>query len=178
MLTAATALAVGACESAPTYPDEPSIEFKNIRAERDTPANGGTPSNRIFITIGYKDGNGDLGLSAADKDTPPFNSSTSDYRFNYHVKLYWYNTNYLRFEEYVYPNPALTYNGTFARMLEETAKPQPIRGDLTYEPGKGDGFPINYPEFRPGNRVKFDIYIYDRALHKSNVITTEELVLP
>ncbi|RAK69554.1 hypothetical protein [Hymenobacter edaphi] len=170
LLTAAAALAVLACEPAPTYPNEPSIEFKSIRAEREDKPSPETDVNRIFVTLNYKDGDGDLGLSDDDKKVAPFNAPP--YNFNYYATMYVYNTTNRQFER------DLSFNGAFGRMLAVDAKSQPIRGELTYEVNNGNGFPINYPQYRPGNKVKFEIYVYDRAQHKSNVLTTEELVLP
>ncbi|MCC3159288.1 hypothetical protein LJ737_18745 [Hymenobacter sp. 15J16-1T3B] len=170
LLTAAAPLLVFSCEPAPDYPVEPSIEFKSMRAERvDKPAPE-TDVNEIFVTITYKDGDGDLGLAAEDLNSPPYNAPP--YNFNYYAKMYVFNSRTNQFVE------DLSFNGTFARMLAADAKAQPIRGELTYNINKGNGFPINYPQYAPGNKVKFDIYIYDRAKNKSNVITTEEYVLP
>lgn len=168
LLTAATLALTTACEDAPDYPDEPSIEFKGIRAQRETPTDGNTAFNRIFVTIGYKDGDGDLGLSDSDIKAPPFNAAP--YNFNYYITMYVFDGT--SFKKH------LTFDSFFQRMLTEDQKPQPIRGDLSFEVNKSNGFTVTYPEYRPGNRVKFEIQIIDRALHKSNIITTDELVLP
>ncbi|GAB2951885.1 hypothetical protein GCM10027048_16110 [Hymenobacter coalescens] len=170
MLTAASLWLATACEPAPDYPDEPSVEFNSIRAQRETPTDGNTAFNRIFVTINYKDGDGDLGLSDFDRSQAPFN--TAPYQFNYYVTMFVYNNSTRQFEQH------LSFNSFFRRLLADDQKPQPIRGELTFEVNKENGFTVTYPEYRPGNRVKFEIYIYDRALHKSNTITTEELVLP
>lgn len=177
-LLAAATLLLGACESAPPYGVEPVIEFKSIKAERQT--GNGTAANLVTITIKYKDGDGDLGLSAADRLNPPFKDTTpsggNEYYNNYHITMYW-ATPTGNFQAYPVTQ-SLNYNGTFDRLLAEDAKPQPIRGEINYTPGgRKASLPILDPEFAPGNRLKFDIYIYDRALNKSNVITTDEVVL-
>lgn len=176
-LLAATPLLFAGCESAPNYSVEPVIEFKSIRAQRVTPTNGETAYNLIYVTVNYKDGDGDLGLSEEDRKNPPFNNtmpaSYNEYYYNYYVTLYWFDGQ--RFQPY---NSAISYNGAFPRLLTEADKPQPIRGELTYRPGGESGFTITEREFRPGTRLKFDIQVVDRALHKSNIITTDELVLP
>ncbi|KUG07305.1 hypothetical protein [Solirubrum puertoriconensis] len=171
-LAVAAVSALTACEDAPDYPDTPSIQFKSITAERVTPTTGETPYNRIYVTVAYKDGDGDLGLSEEDIQSPPFNSGR--YSQNYFITMFRQNSSGV-FEQYV---PFIPFNGRFPRMLEPNEKSQPIRGDLTYEIYKGIGFSITDPNFRPGTKIKFNIQIVDRALHESNVITTDELTLP
>lgn len=178
-LLAATPLLFSACESAPDYSVEPVIEFKSIKAERGS-TGGGTEANLVTVTIKYKDGDGDLGLSAEDRQNAPFKDTTpsggNEYYNNYHITMYW-ATPTGNFQPYPVTQ-SLNYNGAFERLLTGDAKPQPIRGEINYTPGGREAsLPILDPEFAPGNRLKFDIYIYDRALHKSNVITTDEVVL-
>lgn len=180
LLAAATLALATACEEAPDYPEEPSIEFKSLTAERVNPTDGNTPYNIITLTISYKDGDGDLGLSEDDRKSPPFNdtrpNSYNEYHFNYLVKLYWFNNATQQFE--LYNVPFLSYDGAFPRLLKDTDKPQPIRGDIVYQPGGTSGLTITTPQFRPGNRIKYQVQIIDRAQHKSNVLMTDELVLP
>jgi hypothetical protein len=176
-LAAAAALLTTACEDAPDYPDEPAIKFKAISAERLPTTTPGDEANLVKITVAYEDGDGDLGLSEADRQTSPFNDPNSEYRYNYYIKPFWYNQGNGRFEEYIFPTPGFNYNSVFERLLPEGSKPQPIRGDITFTPSKNLGLSIYTPEFRPGNRLRFEVMIIDRALHKSNTITTDEVVL-
>ncbi|RTQ52131.1 hypothetical protein EJV47_03645 [Hymenobacter gummosus] len=165
-----------ACVEAPEYPDEPSIEFDDIKVERvDAPAPA-TDYNRIFITVKYKDGDNDLGLSDADRQTAPFNDPNSEYRFNYYLKVFYFDQWLNEFREYSFGS--FNYNGVFDRLPTGSDKPQPIRGDLKYEPAKGLGFDVNTPPFRTGSRVKFEVQIVDRKLHKSNAVMTREVVMP
>jgi hypothetical protein len=66
------------------------------------------------------------------------------------------------------------YNGAFPHPTATTdSKAAPIKGTLTYAPiafGLGD-------IFQPGQTVRFEITIADRALNLSNTITTDSIVI-
>jgi hypothetical protein len=54
------------CQTVPEYPVVPSISFNSVYF-KELPG-----SDIIYLTINYKDGDGDLGLSNDDLNTPPF----------------------------------------------------------------------------------------------------------
>jgi hypothetical protein len=172
LLAATTALLTTACEPAPDYPDEPSIEFKEITGERVNPTDGNTAYNLVYVAIKYKDGDGDLGLSDADLQTPPFTPGNR-YNKNFFVNMFRYNSA----GQWQQVIPSIPFDATFARLLSEDQKPQPIRGDLKLAISKDFGFTVTTPDYRPGTRIRFTVQIVDRALHESNVITTDEYVL-
>jgi hypothetical protein len=114
-----------------------------------------------ILTISYQDGNGDIGLSAADVQ-PPFDSA-SPYYYNLVITYYEKQHGIFKLTETKIPLSARI------PPLAPDDPNQPIKGTimdtLTLDP---------HPVF---DTVKFEVFIYDRALNKSNVVTTPEIIL-
>ncbi|HVA97882.1 MAG TPA: hypothetical protein VNG53_03225 [Bacteroidia bacterium] len=164
----ASGLFFSGCIKAPNYPDTPSIAFQSFTKY-------GTDSAAVVFT--FKDGDGDIGLQSSDT-TPPFNFDSGN-------NIYYYDC----FLEYLYK----TSDGSYKPFYDASA-PNPLFNDTIY-------FTYRVPNITPAGKVKvlsgqiqvmlhapyyfpghtsieFNIYIYDRALHKSNVITTPPIPVP
>lgn len=158
-------LAVG-CHTPPKFPIEPNISFKQVEQYHFTEA--GRPKDSLVIVTRFEDGDGDLGLTDADKD-PPFNSG-GEFFHNYFITMYIKRVGQTQFTTYQFPN----INGLNGRFfpLAPDGRIGPLEGDLKY------GFVIRpNRDFAVGDMVKFDVYIVDKQLHKSNKITTDEVTL-
>jgi len=140
------------CIKEQQYPVEPRIEFLSFAT--DTSADG--KDSLGLITFSYTDGDGDIGLDSLDKVEP--------YKYNYYLKLMQQIDGQM---VDVHPvNPDVNFNaripiltpaggnknikGEIARTLELYLASQILQSDI----------------------ISFEIYIKDRALNKSNVITT------
>ncbi|QNF35431.1 hypothetical protein HUW51_22965 [Adhaeribacter swui] len=171
---------LGACHNPPKFPIEPNISYKNIVNYHKTIGANGTTDVRdsIVVIIRFEDGDGDLGLTDADKD-PPFNPTgplvpggpsvpQGEYFYNYFIKMFVKRNG--QFEEFQFPN-AGGLNGRFFPLAPD-GRTGPLEGDLNY------GFLVRPSRFfAPGDVVKFEVYIVDKKLHLSNKITTEETTL-
>lgn len=152
---------MGACQVVPEYPVAPSISFGSVYFE-DLPQ-----SDVIYLTINFKDGDGDLGLSSADSKTPPFTDSivvngvkeANPNAYNIFPTL-------MRKvgDKYEIELPG-AYNGVFPRLKEGETK-GPIEGSLTYKITSFNFFN------QDSSIVKIRVQIQDRALNKSNVVET------
>ena len=150
-------LFLSSCMKKETYPDIPEIAFQNFTTEFDT----GKYAKRGFLTISFKDGNGDIGLRT-DQTNPPFNPG-SIYYYNYIIDYYE------------------KQNGTFVKIALDPSYnariPYLTPNDLN-KAIKGiivDTLMLNpMPQY---DTVKFKFYIYDRALHQSNVDSTPPIIL-
>jgi hypothetical protein len=160
------------CFSPPTYPDTPEIGFEAIN---NVPANN---SDSVFITISYKDGDGDLGLNSTD-DQPPFQATNTDgtpnpFYNNFYLNIYKrINGRYVpvRFTE-----PTFSLNGRYPR-LNDTRK-SAIEGTLKYSFLYFYVFPdATTPRISRNDTIKFDVQIVDRALNKSNIVETSEIII-
>ena len=169
------------CISAPSYPIEPAIDFKDLRVVH-VPAGGGLLArDTLKFALNFRDGDGDLGLSDDDIKTPPFNATTGGhnnrgYSLNYYIQPFIKDPNTGRFTQFVTPPPfgkVGEYDGRFLRLDAADAKPAPLKGVLNYRlPLELDG-----TVFRPGQVLRFELSILDRGLHESNKITTPEVTL-
>jgi hypothetical protein len=115
-----------------------------------------------YLKVYVEDGDGDLGLN--EQDTfPPFNVGSSFY-YNFVVKIYQKKGDSWE----LLPEG---YNGRFPD-LNITHEKQPIQAVITME------MDLSFWKlFLTSNEIKMDVYIYDRALHQSNTVSTPAFTL-
>ncbi|MCX6304525.1 MAG: hypothetical protein NT040_06120 [Bacteroidetes bacterium] len=156
------ALAIGgllfsSCMKKEVYPEIPEIAFQSFYLEFDT----GLYATRGFLTISFKDGNGDIGLRTNQKE-PPFDTG-SVYYYNYIIDYYEMQ------------------NGTFVKVPLDPSFNARIPYLTPNDPNKAikgiivDTLPLNPLPLH--DTVKFKFFIYDRALNKSNVDSTPPIIL-
>ncbi|WP_375417656.1 hypothetical protein [uncultured Hymenobacter sp.] len=166
--------ALSGCLSAPTYPIEPSIDFKDLSVVRSSPGRG-VPTDTFKITIDFKDGDGDLGLTAAEIAAPPYDTKNPDgsfnpnQEFNYYLRVYQRVPPSTQFEEII----ALREYSHFPLLNGSVdGKTSPLKGDLTFRRFFAFGSPFN-----AGDEVRFTVSIKDRALNESNTVTSSTHVM-
>jgi hypothetical protein len=157
------------CLAKPNYPIIPVIEhvstqnFKTSNARIDS----------LAITIKFKDGDGDLGLSATDT-FPPYQrllangESNPDY-YNFIVKIERKTGG--KFAELPLDFPL---SGRYPSLNPEN-KNSALEGTLTYYfnvPFGGSISPV-----KQFDTLRFVVSIKDKALHKSNEITGNEVIM-
>jgi hypothetical protein len=157
------------CQKIEEFPDYPIIKYENFLLEYN-PATQRT--ERGVLIFSYTDGDGDLGLRS--KDTlPPYHSSGPYYYnliINYfekqngefvEVPLVSWNAEDQKFD-------TLTFNARFPDLT-------PIAGNLNIKGVFQDTLYI-YNPLSQFDTIKFSVFIYDRALNKSNLIETPPIV--
>lgn len=158
-----------ACHKFEKFPDEPVISYNRFILLIN-PTNGIT--ERGVLEFSYTDGDGDLGLSDSDTD-PPFNFG-GDYYYNLIIKYYEKQNGVFVEVPLLSWNPdslfydTLTFNGRFPELT-------PQSGNLSIK-GVFQDTVFIYNPLSDFDTIKFKAYIYDRALHKSNEIETEEII--
>lgn len=156
IIFACSALMTG-CMKTQSFPDTPEISFLNLELLYDTAQVVRTG----ILSISYQDGNGDIGLAPSDT-FPPFQRG-GPYYYNY-VMTY--------FEK---------QNGVFNKvdlLIPFSLRIPVLNPNFPNKPIKGyivDTIILYPPPLH--DTIKFEAYIYDRALNKSNVVTTPEIVL-
>ncbi len=160
---------LGGCHNPPEFPNEPTISYKNVEQYHFTEA--GRPQDSLRIIIGFEDGDGDLGLTS-DDNQPPFNPASGttpqgEYFYNYFVTMYIKQNG--QFQLFQFPN-AGGLNSRFFPLAPD-GRVGPLEGDLKYT------IKMDSKNFAIGDVVKFDVYIVDKKLNKSNRITTREITL-
>jgi hypothetical protein len=141
-------LLLAACQTIPEYPAIPSISYGSAYFQEFP------QTDYIFLSVNFKDGDGDLGLDS--EDLPSRDSAD---RFNiFPVLLRKNGDTYDTLRE-------ISYAGTFPR-LRESSVAGPIEGTLQYKLGS-----LNF--FNEDSSIaKIRIYIRDRAGNTSNIIET------
>lgn len=155
--------ALTACINPKEYPETPQIAYKDfIKYGKDS----------AELLISFKDGDGDIGLD--DKDTfPPFNDS-SLYYHNFFLK-YLYKNDEGEFVPYYDVNsntPDTIYYKYRIPNITPVGQNKVLDGNISVRL-----FAPFVPLFTSHKSYRYDIWIYDRSLKKSNVISTPELTV-
>ncbi|MBF9140456.1 hypothetical protein [Hymenobacter properus] len=178
--SALAGLGLSSCLSAPDYPVVPAIDFKSVDMVV-VPTGTLTAIDTLKFSVDFRDGDGDLGLSDDDIKVAPFNATTGGfnnrgYAYNYSIQPYKRNGNAGNYTYTKFVNAGGVegeYNGRFLHLEKEGSRPAPLKGTLTYAlPLSVDGAP-----FYPGDTFRFEITIMDRALNRSNTVTTTDVTL-
>lgn len=159
---------LSSCLTAPDYPIEPEISFKSIKDQRVSSPSG--IYDTITVTVSFRDGDGDLGLSNEDID-PPYNRLNSDNTVNRYYNNYFFQPEQLVAGSTTW-TPVYTgsYDSRYPR-LTDSEKAEPIKGDLNI------GLKFYEASFPVGAQVRFRVSIADRALHESNVVVTDPITI-
>ncbi len=151
------------CTKPSTVSPIPQITFQSVQQIND----GVQFADSFDFTISYTDGDGDIGLSQSDTLAPynPGSIYYYDLYVDYYEKLG---------KNFVMVKPPLTNLDTIGwdfRMpvITTEGKNKSINGTISF--GIFYGNPPVYSD-----TIMFKIYIYDRALHKSNVVQSPVLV--
>jgi hypothetical protein len=155
-------VSMAGCFPIPEFPEEPSITFNSAYFQEEP------QTDYIYLTLNYKDGDGDLGLNKEDLTSPPFTEFIDSAgkqvlninRFNiFPVLLRKTGENYIEVT-------AANYDGIFPRLRDEGFKKGPIEGTIQYKLGSLNFFG------QDSSIAKIKVYIQDRKLNKSNIIET------
>jgi hypothetical protein len=150
-------LILASCIKKEDYPDIPEISYRGFTKVFDT---GQYPIKGI-LSIDFQDGNGDIGLDPGDT-LPPFQPG-GDYYYNMIIR-------YFEKQNGVWVEPILPvpYNARIPVLTPD----QPNKAIKGYIVDTLDLDPT--PAF---DTIKFEVFIYDRALNQSNVVATPEIPL-
>jgi hypothetical protein len=149
------------CSKELDYSIIPAIEFKDLQVFKN--ANG--RDQYIKMTIGYIDGDGDLGLKQSDT-FPPYHQE-SNYYYNMFIDYYEYvDGKFIQVRPEVSGIPI----GDTIRFLYRFPYLSPATGSKALK-GEIEWTSDQIPVIK-SNTVRFSVYIYDRALNKSNKVIT------
>ncbi|HKC69656.1 MAG TPA: hypothetical protein VKG26_15570 [Bacteroidia bacterium] len=171
------ALAAWSCKKETTpAPAPPIITFGSFTTSDAT--NG-------IITINFSDADGDMGLNQSDTSNQYARGTVGYYDFymryycwaptqNKYIPFYYSYGNHNPYQDssiFTYRIPYIT-NNTKSKSLNG----QIVVNLFQYKPGSGPY--LQDTTLCDLNNLRYDIWIYDRALHKSNVITTPSFTTP
>jgi hypothetical protein len=147
------------CKREENFSNIPVITFKSLEKIDD---NTGI-DNKAWLKIEFTDGDGDIGLD--DKDTfPPFDSK-SIYKDNLFIKFFEKRKGVRT--EVILP---LSMNVRIKPNITPTGQNKSLKGIIetaVYLNNVTSSY----------DTVSYDVYLVDRELHKSNVISTPDIVV-
>lgn len=155
-----------ACQEKMEYPIEPHITYEGLAYVMNADS---TLTGEVVLSIGYTDGDGDLGLDDADT-LYPFGPNDPHY-YNMIIDYLKWNgsafveTPLLDWNPQTQDFDTVSFNARFKRLVfnDEAIS---ISGTIDYKM-------MVYNPFSPNDTVKFKVHLIDRALHESNTIETD-----
>lgn len=154
------------CERPPDYDLTPKISFKNIEKYVIIGKLSLAKQDSVVVTLSFEDGDGDLGMDASNVGESPY---VDFYERNYHAVLYK-KVKGVYEEVKGLDGQAVSDGGVFPQLVD---KEGPIDGDLNYHILISHN---NAQVLEAFDTLRFDIFIIDRALNRSNTITTTEFI--
>ena len=154
------------CQEKMEYPIEPKITYQGLSYVINADS---TLTGEAVLSIGFTDGDGDLGLDDDDLSYPF--GPNDPYYYNLIIDyLKWDGTHFvetplLSWNQEAGVYDTISFNARFKRLVanDEVAA---ISGTIN------NTLMLRNP-FSPHDTLKLRIYILDRALHESNTIETE-----
>jgi len=145
------------CVKQESFSDTPEISYRNFLLQFDT----GQYAKRGILSFNFQDGDGDLGLNPGDTFSP-YNRG-GDYYYNLVIR--YFEKRDTGWVEVILDPP---YSARIP-VLNPDYPGKAIKGfisdTLTLDPA---------PDY---DTVKFECFIYDRALNQSNVLTIPDIPL-
>jgi len=141
------------CTKHEVYSVIPKIEYKSFEK---IPSNTGE-DNKAYMTISFTDGDGDIGLNPEDT-FPPYNPGAK-YYYNFFIEYYE-----LQGDSFVKIDLPITNNSRIP-YVEPNLAELGIKGEIEIE--------LYFNNIMSNaDSIKYEMYIVDRSLHKSNVVLT------
>jgi len=150
------------CIKKKSFPTTPVIDYKDF-------VNYGTDS--AYFSLNFTDGDGDFGLSA--DDTIGSYSKNSPYYYNLYMK-YMFKNSTGNWAAYFNPSPLVNdtqYYKFRVPLILQSGQDKSMDGEVR----------VKLTDLRPSvlhKEIKYVFYIYDKALNKSNVVTSPVFALP
>lgn len=138
---------VAGCKKSDEYSDVPAITFKSLTIQKSP---GSAFDSVATLVISFTDGDGDIGTRSYDG--VPNNFIVTEYDKKNGV--------------WVLDSTDLSGHLPY---LTPTGNNKALRGDI--ETAVGLPFSVT------NDTIRFEVFIYDRAMHKSNTITTPERII-
>lgn len=147
------------CRKPDEYPLEPILTFESIVSVLDEQGY----DSKVLVTLSFTDGDGDIGYYPREsgKNDPIFDNPSSPYYNNYIVQTWIYRAG-------AWIADTTNVNARLPYMTPEGAN-KALKGEIERE--------LTLPPGLNLDTLRYDIFIWDRSLNKSNVIQTPTIVV-
>ncbi len=116
---------------------------------------------KLYVTLNFTDGDGDVGYDDYGYNDPIFDDPNSPYYNNFKVKTFHY-------ENGVLIQDTVDISARMENVTPETQN-KTLKGEITRD--------LPLPPSLNNDTFHFEIFIYDRGLHASNTIVTPDIIL-
>jgi hypothetical protein len=152
-------LGLSSCIKQEKYPDEPQLTYLDFFIAFDT----SQYAQLGLFRVSYTDGDGDIGLNTRDT-LPPFEPG-GQYYYNYVIDFYAkQNGDYQKIDL----DPPFSVR---IPVLNPDYPGKAIKGTIS------DTINLKLIPHTLYDTIRFEAYLYDRKLHKSNVVATPDIPL-
>jgi hypothetical protein len=129
------------------------------------------PKPDAYFHFGFTDPDGDIGLK--NSDTTGSFAYSSPYYYDFHMRIFKFDSATQVFVVDTVVYQGLTYGVWNYRIpyIDNQSKDKSLSGEVYVEM-------VGFRYSSTKKRFKYEFYIYDRAHHKSNVVTTPEFNYP
>jgi hypothetical protein len=159
VLIVIVALALSSCKKPDEFPVVPAIVYKSIFATQ----NAQGYDSKLTVLLNFTDGDGDIGYKDAGLNDSIFDDPNSQYYNNYVAKIFK-----LQNSVWVAYPTILPLGGRLPYLTPEGSN-KSIKGEIACD--------FDVPLQATNDTFRLDVFIYDRALHQSNTIQTDAIVL-
>ncbi len=167
-LSLAVVVMLSGCLKPEEFPDEPILTFKSLEQKYEAVLNDPDPERFIYVTVGFTDGDGDIGLDPQDTLSPFGVGEAHNFNFVCDFKMLidgqWTDIGS------EWPNRI--------KRISPSGQDPTLNGEIIVKVGP-------YPEPRvgpvqpilTGDTMRVSVSLEDRSLHMSNTVTSEAFVL-
>lgn len=154
-----SAFALSSCKKPDEFPVIPAVTYKSIYSSR----NAQGYDDKLTVLLDFTDGDGDVGYKDPGLNDPIFDDPNSQYYNNYVANLFQYKNGVW----ISYPT-ILPLGGRLPFLTPET-KNKSIKGEIACD--------FDVPLQATQDTFRLEVFIYDRALHQSNKVNTDAIIL-
>lgn len=155
------------CLKSEEFPDEPNLTFKRLEQKFETVPGGAQPSRFLYVTVGFTDGDGDIGLDESDSQSP-FGQGEA------HYNNFWIEFKRFSGGQWTDIDSDWIYR---MKRISPSGQDPTLNGEIMVKVGPYPGPRFNLPEIVVGDTLQASIRLEDRSLNMSNTVTSEGFVL-
>ncbi len=150
---------LSSCKKGEEFPNTPVITFKSIEVTK----NAAGKDEKVKIVISFTDGDGDLGYHSSGNGSP-YDDTGSVYFHNYII-----HRDSIHFGNWYFCTWGDEFSSGRMPFLTPDGSNKALKGDMQYD--------LFLPPHVTRDTLRYNIYIFDRALNRSNTVTSSSVIV-